>query len=75
MTIWLAILLGTITGAFVVTMWNLFKSGTGTLRIDRTSHERDLYRLEIDDLDNIYKKKTIVLKVDPNADLSDFSQN
>lgn len=42
----------------------------GTLRIDRTNPEKDIYRLDIDDLDEIAKKKRIVLDIDPNADLS-----
>lgn len=42
----------------------------GTLRIDRISSDTDLYRFEIGDLDKLSAKKYIVLKVDPNADLS-----
>lgn len=42
----------------------------GTLRIDRTNPEKDLYRFDIDDLDSLSKKKRIILKVDNNADFS-----
>ena len=42
----------------------------GVLRIDHTDPEKDTYRFEIDNLDELSKKKFIVLKVDNNADLS-----
>lgn len=42
----------------------------GTLRIDHTDPEKDVYRFEIDDIDKLSKKKRVVLKVDNNADLS-----
>ena len=43
---------------------------TGTLRIDHSNPEKDIYRIEIDDLDGLSKKKHVVLKVDNNANLS-----
>lgn len=42
----------------------------GTLKIDQISAEKDLYRFEIDNLDGLSHRKYILLKVDPNADLS-----
>lgn len=42
----------------------------GVLKIDRSNHSKDVYKIEIGDLDKLSKKKRIVLKVDPNADLS-----
>lgn len=42
----------------------------GTLKIDRSYPNKDVYRFEIDNLDKISNKKRIVLKIDPNADLS-----
>ena len=42
----------------------------GTLRIDHSNPEKDVYRIEIDDLDGLSKKKHIILKVDNNANLS-----
>ena len=42
----------------------------GTLRIDRSNPEKDVYRIEIDDLDGLSKKKHVILKVDNNANLS-----
>lgn len=42
----------------------------GTLRIDHSNPEKDVYRIEIDDLDGLSKKKHVILKVDNNANLS-----
>lgn len=42
----------------------------GTLRIDHSNPEKDIYRFDIDDLDVLSKKKKIILNVDNNADLS-----
>lgn len=42
----------------------------GTLKIDRTNPDKDVYRIELDSLDKLPNKKRIVLKIDPNADLS-----
>nr|DAD58024.1 MAG TPA: hypothetical protein [Caudoviricetes sp.] len=45
-------------------------TGVGTLKIDHSDPEKDVYRIDIDDLDKLSKKKRIVLKVDNDADLS-----
>lgn len=42
----------------------------GTLKIDHSNPEKDVYRLEIDDLEGLSKKHKIVLKVDNCANLS-----
>ena len=42
----------------------------GTLRIDHSNPEKDVYRIEIDDLGRLSKKKHVILKVDNNANLS-----
>lgn len=42
----------------------------GTLRIDHSDPEKDIYRFEIDDLDALSKKKKVILAVDNDADLS-----
>lgn len=46
------------------------RSSSGTLRIDHSNPEKDIYRFEVDDIDNLSRKKRIILKVDNNADLS-----
>lgn len=45
-------------------------AANGTLRIDHSDPEKDVYRIDIDDLDKLSKKKRIILKVDNDADLS-----
>lgn len=42
----------------------------GTLRIDHTNPEKDVYRFDVDDLDSLAKKKRITLLVDNDAILS-----
>ena len=42
----------------------------GSFRIDHTNPNKDVYRLDLDDIDRIEKKSRIFLKVDHNADLS-----
>ena len=43
----------------------------GTFNIDTHNPEKDIYRLDLDgDLDNLQKKKIIVLSINPKADLS-----
>lgn len=43
----------------------------GTLRIDSSNPDKDIYRLDLgDDLDKIGSKSKISLKIDPEADLS-----
>ena len=47
-----------------------WKTTTGTLRIDHSNPEKDIYRFEIDDIDKLGKKNRIMLKIDHHADLS-----
>lgn len=47
-----------------------FKRTYGMLRIDRSNPEKDLYLIEIDDLEQLTKRKRITLKVDNHANLS-----
>ena len=42
----------------------------GTLRIDHSNPEKDVYRFEVKDLDKLNTKSYIILKIDHNADLS-----
>lgn len=42
----------------------------GTIKIDQHNSKKDIYRIEIEDLDSLAKKKYILLKVDRNADFS-----
>ena len=50
-------------------VWNPWTE-YGTLRIDVSNPEKDLYRFEINSIEKLSKKKRVVLRVDPKADLS-----
>ena len=65
--------LGVVTGVII----SNFGPSHGTLKIDRSDPEKDrhLFMIEEKVLDKLHTKKRITLKVDGNANLSDFSQN
>ena len=45
-------------------------SAHGTLRIDHSNPEKDTYRIELDDLEELKKMRRVILYVDHHADLS-----
>lgn len=63
-------IVGAIVGMVLASIIYLACNTVGTLRIDHTSSEKDIYRIEIDDLDSLNDKSRIVLKIDHDADLS-----
>lgn len=67
-TIFLGVILGISSATYV-------KSGAntdGTLQVDTSSPEKDIYRLQLNsNLENLAEKAKVTLKVDPNANLSD----
>lgn len=68
---YLLILIGLLVGSIVSNIiFFIHYRKAGTLRIDHSDPAKDVYRIEIDDLDGLSKKKHIILKVDNNADLS-----
>ena len=67
----LALIVGIIAGIITAAMAVKFsKRSAGTLKIDHSNPDKDVYRFEIDDLDALSTKKKITLKVDNKADLS-----
>lgn len=65
------ILIGLLIGAALVKAVYMAMTAFGTLKIDRHNPEKDIYRFDIDgDIVDLPKKKRIVMKIDPNADLS-----
>lgn len=64
---WLGMFIGCIV---TILIFLICYHTAGTLRIDHSNPEKDVYRFEIDNLDGLSKKKHVVLKVDNNADLS-----
>ena len=68
---YLLILIGLLVGSIVSNIIFFIRyRKAGTLRIDHSDPEKDVYRIEIDDLDGLSKKKHVILKVDNHADLS-----
>lgn len=68
--LWLAGIIGSLIGTVVTLILQRMLFASGTLRIDRTDPDKDVYRIDLNSLDNLHKKKRITLKVDPYADLS-----
>ena len=64
------LLIGFVIGLCIATLIYFFLETVGVLRIDRNNPEKDVYRLEIDDLDKLIGKKRIILKIDQHANLS-----
>lgn len=61
---------GAVAGLVAASIIYLIKRASGTLKIDHSNPEKDIYRIEIDDLDALSKKNRVVLKIDNAADLS-----
>lgn len=68
MEIYFAFMLGILVGLIIgfIIRPQLF----GTLKIDNSNPAKDVYRLEIDNFDDLSGRKRITLRVDNNADLS-----
>lgn len=62
--------LGFVLAILIDVVERLILKPHGTLRIDHSNPEKDIYRFEINNLDSLDKKKRIVLKIDHHADLS-----
>lgn len=61
---------GLFVGSLVTRWLQSAKSATGVLRIDRNNPEKESYKLEVDNLDELAVKTQLVLKIDNNATLS-----
>lgn len=61
---------GMLLGFILTNIFWLLRTKRGVLRIDHSNPKKDLYLFEIDNLDDISKKKQVILKVDHNAHLS-----
>ena len=60
---------GFFTGG-VITTCILYSKIDGILKIDHSNFEKDVYRIEIGDLDILPHKKHIILKVENDVNLS-----
>lgn len=65
------ILIGAFVGVIMMFVVHSTKTAFGTLMIDRQNPEKDVYRFDIrGDITKLPNKHRIMLRVDPNADLS-----
>ena len=62
--------LGAFICAITANVVDRIQSATGTLRIDHSNPQKDLYLFEIDEIEKLDKKKRVNLKIDHNAKLS-----
>lgn len=60
------IILGIFIGVCIYNTLNTF----GVLRIDHTNPNKDIYRIDINEFDDLSKKKRIILQIDNNANIS-----
>ena len=63
-------IVGMIIEAVVAAVMEFMHSTRGILRIDHSDPAKDVYLLELDDLDAVNAKKYVTLKIDHNANLS-----
>ena len=63
-------LFGVIIGSIITYLVYFLRRASGILRIDHSDPDKDFYRFEIDDLDNLSKHKEIILKIRHETDLS-----
>lgn len=62
--------IGVLVEALVSMIFRFFRSAFGTLKIDNSNPEKDVYRVVVDNLDDLNKKKYVELKIERGADLS-----
>ena len=68
MEICFAFMLGIMVGLIIAFM--IRPRMLGTLKIEHSKPAKDIYRIEIENFDDLSKAKRITLKVDHTADLS-----
>ena len=65
-----SLILGFMFGIVITIIVVMNRTANGILKIDHSNPEKDVYRIELGDLDELSKKKTVILTVDNDADLS-----
>ena len=70
MNTYLLFLAGVLVGSIIGCIIQEIHVTYGTLKIDRSNPQTDVYRICLNDLETLHKKKYIRLKIDANADLS-----
>lgn len=67
--------LGLIVGSLVVLIYYRCVTMSGVLQIDHSDPDKDIYQINLNSLDDLAKKKRVVLKVDNNAKLNSIRKN
>lgn len=68
--LWVVFIVGILVGMVVAVIIYTACKIAGVLKIDHTNPDKDIYRIEIDDLSKLDHKSRIILKIDHDADLS-----
>ena len=66
----LIFIMGTVFGSIITNVIYLRERTYGTLKIDHSNPNKDLYRFEIDEIEKLSAKEKLVLKIDNSANLS-----
>lgn len=69
------LVLGLIIGSLVVLICYHCVTISGVLQIDHSDPDKDIYQINLNSLDDLAKKKRVVLKVDNNAKLNSIRKN
>lgn len=67
-TAFLYLALGVCIGMLIDEIISYFKKTSGTLQINHSNPEKDVYKFCIDDLDILDKKKSITIKIEHTRD-------
>ena len=68
--LWVVFIVGILIGMVIATVIYASCKTAGVLKIDHTSSDKDIYRIEINDLSKLDHESRIILKIDHDADLS-----
>lgn len=63
-------IVGALVQAILIFLYILIFCRHGVFKIDLTDPNKDICRLEIGSIEDIYKKRTLILRVDKKTDLS-----
>lgn len=69
------LVLGLIIGSLVILIYYRCITISGVLQIDHSNPDKDIYQINLNSLDDLAKKKRVVLKVDNNAKLNSIRKN
>lgn len=72
--VYLVFLAGVAVGTLLCEIIWSIQSAKGTLKIDTSNPEKDVYRIDIDNLDMLSKRRKLVCKIEHDAILTSQSQ-